>query len=155
MTGYHARHTEVRRAVRRFLEARVSPDLFAESQLMRLVIASGENLRDLFAMALDAGENALTRDSDGRQIRAEDTTKAINIMRREYRMRLGASPYDQHKLSYEEKTTKLKAVYGGAPSVDVPDAVLYSLLRARAIQEFNGEGWYGVHPLVVDLLKEQ
>jgi len=23
------------------------------------------------------------------------------------------------------------------------------------VLQFNGEGWYGVHPLVVDILKEQ
>jgi hypothetical protein len=50
---------------------------------------------------------------------------------------------------------RLTAVYDGAPDSDVPDPVLYSLLRGRAVQEFNGECWFGVHPIVVDILKEQ
>ena len=33
--------------------------------------------------------------------------------------------------------------------------VLYSLLSARAVQEFNGQRWFGVHPLVVDVLAAQ
>jgi hypothetical protein len=28
-------------------------------------------------------------------------------------------------------------------------------MRARAVQEFNGERWFGVHPLVVDILYRQ
>ena len=47
------------------------------------------------------------------------------------------------------------AVYRRDPEHDIADAVLYSLLRGRALQEFNGEGWLGVHPLVVDILNQQ
>ena len=37
----------------------------------------------------------------------------------------------------------------------MPDPVLYALLRSRAVQEFNGERWFGIHPLVVDILAKQ
>ena len=70
-------------------------------------------------------------------------------------MRLGQSPYDLHQMPYSQKVERLIAVYNSAPDNDVPDAVLYSLLRGRAIEEFNGDGWFGVHPLVVDILKAQ
>jgi hypothetical protein len=85
----------------------------------------------------------------------DDAKAAVNKMRREYRMKLGQSPYDAHPIPYSDKSARLLAVYGGTPDSDIPDPVLYSLLRGRAIQEFNGEGWYGLHPLVVDILKEQ
>jgi len=32
---------------------------------------------------------------------------------------------------------------------------IYFLLRSRAVLEFNGKGWFGVHPLVVDILADQ
>lgn len=83
-----------------------------------------------------------------------DVTGAMNEMRRSYRMALGQSPDDPGGLTYEQKAKKLASVFGGEPQSDVPDPVLYSLLRSRAVQEFNGEGWFGVHPLVVDTLKE-
>ena len=70
-------------------------------------------------------------------------------------MKLGQSPYDQHEMPYSDKVKRLIAVYNGDADNDVPDPVLYSLLRGRAIEEFNGEGWFGVHPLVVDILKNQ
>ena len=47
-------------------------------------------------------------------------------------------------------------IYKQKPDDQVPNAVLYFLLRARAVQEFNnGDRWFGIHPLVVDILAEQ
>jgi len=151
----HVPHEKGQAAVQAVLEARVLPSLFADGQMTRLIVASGGNLRDLFALVLDAGEGARAINPAATVIGPDDAKAAINKMRREYRMKLGQSPYDAHPIQYSEKTAKLLAVYGAAPDSDIPDPVLYSLLRGRAIQEFNGDGWYGVHPLVVDILKEQ
>jgi hypothetical protein len=151
----HVSHEKGQAAVQAVLEARVPPSLFAEGQMTRLIVASGGNLRDLFALVLDAGEGARAGNPTAAVIGPDDARAAINKMRREYRLKLGQSPYDAHSISYSQKTAKLLAVYGAAPDSDIPDPVLYSLLRGRAIQEFNGDGWYGVHPLVVDILKEQ
>lgn len=151
----HGTHEKGRAAVQAVLEARVSPSLFAEGQMTRLVVASGGNLRDLFALVLDAGEGASLRDPPATTIGHDDATAAINKLRRDYRMKLGQSPYDAEQIPYTEKLARLLAVYSDSPDNGVPDPVLYSLLRGRAIQEFNGEGWFGVHPLVVDILKEQ
>jgi hypothetical protein len=123
--------------------------------MTRLIVASGGNLRDLFRLVLDAGEGARARDSTATVIGRDDATAAINKMRRDYRMKLGQSPYDAEQIPYADKWKRLLAVYQGAPDCDVPDPILYSLLRGRAIQEFNGPGWFGVHPLVVEILKDQ
>jgi hypothetical protein len=151
----HFLHESGRAAVQAVLEARVLPSLFAEGQMTRLIVASGGNLRDLFALVSDAGLGARARNSAATMIGPDDAKAAINKMRREYRMKLGQSPYDAHPIPYSEKWKQLLAVYNGNPDSDIPDPVLYSLLRGRAIQEFNGDGWYGVHPLVVDILKDQ
>jgi hypothetical protein len=151
----HGPHQNGCSAVQAVLEARVSPSVFAEGQMTKLIVASGGNLRDLFALVLDAGEGARSRNPAATLIGPDDAKAAVNKMRREYRMKLGQSPYDAHPIPYSDKSARLLAVYGGTPDSDIPDPVLYSLLRGRAIQEFNGEGWYGLHPLVVDILKEQ
>jgi len=151
----HSPDDNGRAAVEAVLEARVSPSLFAEGQMTRLIVASGGNLRDLFAMVLDAGEGARIRNPTAKAIGPEDAKAAIGKMRRDYRMRLGQSPYDIRQIAYGEKLATLLAVYRGAADIEIPDHILYSLLRGRAIQEFNGDGWFGVHPLVVDILKEQ
>jgi hypothetical protein len=150
----HGPHKNGRAAVQAVLEARVSPTLFAAGEMTRLIVASGGNLRDLFALVLDAGEGASVNDPTAVAIGHSDATAAINKMRREYLMRLGESPYDKDPIPYPEKSARLVAVYHGVRDSRVPDRVLYSLLRGRAVQEFNGDGWCGVHPRVVDILKE-
>jgi hypothetical protein len=85
----------------------------------------------------------------------DDAKAAISKMRGEYTRRLGQSPYDTKEIPYSAKSSRLVGVYNNAPDNEIPDPVLYSLLRGRAIQEFNGDIWFGVHPLVVDILKEQ
>lgn len=150
---FHVQHSEGRNALVRVLEARACTSLFAESQRERLVVASGGNLRDLFHLVYNAAENALSR--GGQVVEADDVTRAITAKRRDYRNYLGESPYDPQGIDYHVKAIKLLAVYNAEPGVDVPDAVLYSLLRSRAVQQFNGDMWFGVHPLVVDILKEQ
>ena len=84
-----------------------------------------------------------------------DVDRAINELRTAYTRQLGVGPYDAAELTYAQKAQRLVAVYNQQPDYDVPDPVLYSLLNARAVQEFNGKRWFGVHPLVVDILTAQ
>lgn len=98
------------------------------------------------------------RKAPDKKIAAEDADSAINALRIEYLRRLGESVFDEEQavtITYAQKAERLLEVYGNAQKPTVSDAVLYSLLRARAVQEFNTEGWYGVHPLVVDILQRQ
>ena len=85
----HDPHTGGRDAIRAILEARMAPELFEDDQMMRLIVASGGNFRDLFALALDAGEFALLRDANARRITEDDCTSAVSAMRRDYRRKLG------------------------------------------------------------------
>lgn len=149
----HSAHAGGLAAVREVLAARVAESLFEESQLRRLIVASGGNLRDLFSLVSQASIEALIRKHA--RIEADDAGAAINGLRTEYERRLGESPFDDEKISYEAKAAKLVAIYSGEATASVPDAALHTLLRARAVQEFNGERWFGVHPLVVDVLEKQ
>ncbi len=152
----HTPHQAGRDALRAVLEARVVPKLFAEGQMTKLIVASGGNLRDLFQMTAQAADNAILGQRS--QIGAADAEAAINNLRTEYERRLGESPFDEekvNKITYEMKAERLKSIYACDPVAKVPAPVLYSLLRARAVQEFNGTRWFGVHPLVVDILQAQ
>jgi hypothetical protein len=156
----HAPHHGARQAIRAVLEARVEPAIFADGQIERLVVASGGNLRDLFALTNLSCDGAILRGAA--QVEAEDVTQAIREMRSRYERRLGDSPHDEalssdgrERITYEKKAERMLRIYDGDESAKVPDAVLYSLLRARAVQEFNGERWFGIHPLVVDILAAQ
>ena len=158
---YNQDHTSFepgRDAVRAVLGRRLSPSLFEDGQMTRLIVASGGNLRDLFSCVADSADTAFLRGGPDTTIQQADVTSAINNLRREYLRHLGVSVYDDQQASpitSEKKTERLLQVYADARKPTMTDAVLNSLLRSRAVQEFNGEGWYGVHPLVVDILHRQ
>jgi hypothetical protein len=89
------------------------------------------------------------------QIELEDAL-AIRNLRGIYKQQLGETFFDtQNKITIKDKLGKLAALYRGEPTAQIADRVLYLLLRHRMVLQVNGEGWYGVHPLVVDVLKEQ
>ncbi len=156
-TPDHQEHIQGRQALRTVVFARVAPELFAPGQLDRLLAASGGNLRDLFSLIVQAADEALDRDeAENGTIQATDVETAINRLRLDYTRALGESPDDRAaNITYENKVERLKRIYDGDKKAEVADAVLHSLLRARAVQEFNGEGWFGVHPLVVSILQRQ
>ncbi len=147
----HTVHRNGRRAVKTVVEARVVPELFESRVVNQLVVASGGNVRDLLNLATDASDNAILAGAG--TVAPSHTRAAIDRLRRDYTRGLGSS--DKEEIPYEDKAARLLQIYEGAPKAEVPDEILHSLLRSRAVQEFNGKGWYGVHPLVVDILKTQ
>lgn len=149
----HRPQPDGRAALHELLLKRVAPQVFEPGQIEALVEASGGNLRDLFRLVLEAAESALDRGHA--RVTSQDVHAAKNMLRSEYERLLGESPFDDEDITYAKKAEKLVAVHARDTVAKVPDAVLHTLLRARAVQEFNGERWFGVHPLVVDLLKRQ
>jgi len=142
-----------RNALRALLARRINLECFEPGQLDRLIVASGGHLRDLFSLINDAADRALL--ASATLIRRQDTTSAIAKLRQEVTLRLGESPYDPEKVTWGERVAKLKAIHAREPDARVPDAALHLLLRARAVQEFNGAGRFAVAPLVVDILFKQ
>ena len=151
----HTVHVEGREAIRSVLEARLVPELFEEGQMMKAIVASGGNLRDLFSLVSQAADNAILRPAANGKIDSSDMDSAIDSLRLDYTRKLGESPYDRESIPYEKKAERLLAIYNSTPNPIILDAAAYALLRTRAVQEFNGKGWFGVHPLVVDILKSQ
>lgn len=149
----HTANTKGREALQQVLNARMKLDLFAPDQMERLIVASGGNLRDLFGLINYAADSAVLQSSD--TIQAQDVDGAILNLRSDYERRLGQSPYDQEEVTYDDKAALLVRIYTGDKTAQITNAALYSLLNARAVQEFNGQRWFGVHPLVVDILAIQ
>jgi hypothetical protein len=151
----HSPNESGRAAIQAVLEARMNLDLFEPGQMLQLVVASGGNLRDLFGMVNYAAVSALLRPTNNDKISAVDVNRSLVKYRSDYERQLGQSPFDRQTITYSEKAALLERIYMGEKVAQVPDPVLYSLLSARAVQEFNGQRWFGVHPLVVDILAEQ
>ncbi len=151
----HRQSRDGRAALREILEARVSAELFERNQMKRVIVASGGNPRDLFTLVGQSAKSAILRRSAKYKIAKTDVDRAIAELRTDYERKLGIGPYDVEKLTYAEKAARLVDIYNQKPDARIPDPVLYSLLNARAVLEFDGQRWFGVHPLVVDILKVQ
>jgi hypothetical protein len=152
-TQDHLPNNHGREAVRSVLDARMDLNLFDSDQGLRLIVASGGNVRDLFTLVNYAADTAILR--DGKRIDSDDVLKAIYNLRSDYKGRLGQSPFSPDPIPYPEKVELLKQIYAGTADAQITNPAMYSLLGTRAVQEFNGKRWFGVHPIVVDILKEQ
>jgi len=149
----HQKDDKVIAAIKAVVTARANETLFADDVLERFCIASGGNLRDLFLMINNAMLSARLRYASA--ISAGDANGAIVRLRNDYKQFLGSTGRDDSEISLTEKLDRLVALYEHEdPAVEVPDRVLYLLLRQRCALQYNGAGWIGVHPLIVDLLIE-
>jgi hypothetical protein len=110
---------------------------------------------DVFQAFYRGDVNAVRGGDKNGKINQGDANEAIKDLRTQYGRSLGESPHDAVPVKYEDKAERLVKIYKSDPIAQVPDPILHSLLRARAVQEFNGERWFGVHPLVVDILRIQ
>jgi len=140
-------------ALRAVVTARVNPSVFKDETLDRFCLASGGNLRDLFALIRNAMLSARLRNAA--TISADDASNAIASLRNDYKQLLGSTGQDSDDTPLGVKLDRLVGIYRREdPTVEVPDRVLYLLLRQRCALQYNGTGWIGVHPLIVDLLVE-
>lgn len=89
------------------------------------------------------------------RILIEDAKANIREQLSYFRNTMGTSPNDPDKTTWETKRQKLRDIYEKQPYANVPDSALYQLLRRRAVLFCNGPGRYGVHPLAVQMLREQ
>lgn len=149
----HSPNIEGRQALTDVLSVRMDMDLFDSNQAHRLIVASGGNLRDLFDLVKEAARIAISQKTT--RIGANETTAAINFQRQEQRRRLGPSSSDKGEITYPEKAAILTRIYNGDPDAKIATPIVLSLLRSRNLLEFNGEGRFGVPPLVVDILIDQ
>jgi len=135
------------------IDLRLDPKLLDAELARAVAVASGGNLRDLFDLLGRAGIAAEARGSE--RIEREHALESVQELRSTYRFRLGESDYaGPESAAIPAKIEKLVAVYRGSPEAQIPDKTLYALLRQRMVLQYNGTVWFGVHPLVVDILKE-
>jgi hypothetical protein len=149
----HQKDDKVIGALRAVVTARANERLFADDVLERFCIASGGNLRDLFSLIRNAMLSARLRYAD--VISIQDADGAIVSLRNDYKLLLGSTGQDAAEVPLTDKLDRLLGIYQREdPTIGVPDRVLYLLLRQRCALQYNGAGWVGVHPLIVDLLIE-
>lgn len=151
--AHHQRYEPGRKILRGILDKRVDPGLFEEGIQDALIQAAGGNIRDMFHLTAEA---ALLAEIAGQQrIGKPQADRATNLLRNEYLQRLGETEA-ANEIPYETKAAKLVEVYKeGSSRRLVQDPMLYRLLASRVVHEYNDTYWYGLPPLVVDILIQQ
>jgi len=129
-----------RDALKKIIEKRMDLSLFedGEETLNKIIENSGGSLRDMFRIII---ESSLEADE---KIRPEDVDKAILLL--ENRFLRAMVTRERDDMDFDTLIEKLKEVDESKDSI--PDKVLVNLLYRRFVIEYNGEGWYGVHPMV-------
>ena len=156
----HCRDDAGCQALIELLQKRADLDaVFAKDALELLLRASGGDLYRLFAIAVNSGRLARYRYEDDptseRRVLLKDVETAAREQLGIFRNELGTAPNDLEDVPWDLKLQKLWDIYKGQPAANVPDKALYQLLRRRAVLFFNGRGRYGVHPMAVEILREQ
>ncbi len=141
------------------LTQRMINELFAFKQKERLIVASGGNTRDLLSLTSQATMKARVRlksnSNETDRIEKEDVDRVLADFRQDLLSRLGSSRTSTDEDPYINKAKTMVAIYHGEQNTDVPNSIVNQLLRVGAIQKFNGNWWFGVHPMVVSILWKQ
>lgn len=122
---------------------RMKEKLVAEDALKYMILKSGGAIRDLFSMLTNCAILELSK-TEPQQISMEDATVAA--------MRL-KSTYERF-ITSPKQFERLIEIYND-PHPENTDEVLSELLKTLAVIEYNGERWCGVHPVLVDFLREK
>lgn len=126
---------------------RMNPDLVSNSALEYMILKSGGSIRDLFTMLVDCAILEISKDSEDQPqsiISDEDAHFAAKRLK---------STYERY-IKSSEQFERLIEIYHD-PHPENTDEVLSELLKTLCVIEYNGERWCGVHPVLVDFLKEK
>lgn len=139
------------RALTEVVHSRISPLLLEDGVAERCIRGSGGSLRDLFRLVQFSMLSA--RIGGASRIALTHAESAVQDLRNDYKLRLGATSQTDSEVSLEQKLERLVQIYKREDeTAEVPDPVLYNLLRQRFVLQYNGTGWMGIHSLAVDLL---
>ena len=130
-------------ALKQIVYKRMDEKLIEPDALEYMISKSGGAIRDLFSMLTDAAILELTKTS-AQSITLDDAKIAAKRLQ---------STYERYIIS-PEQFKRLIEVYQD-PHPENTDEVLSELLKTLSVIEYNGERWCGVHPVLVDFLKEK
>ncbi|MEM6804125.1 MAG: hypothetical protein AAF696_22160 [Bacteroidota bacterium] len=142
-------------AMRQVVKARLEIDNFEEEIILeKMILKSGGCLRDLFYLIREAAEFSL--DDDREKINQSDYEKAYLRLKRDYENTI-ADYMEDGKVKYGaaqyyEVLNELAA--SEDKNIENTEIILH-LRQNLCILGYNGEGWYDVHPIVKDILKDR
>lgn len=123
---------------------RMDRNLIDDEALDYMVVKSGGAIRDLFYMLREAAFLHLSRNDGEDRISLEDAEIVSKSLKSIY----------ERFITSREQFERLIEIYND-PFPDNTDQTLSELLKTLSVIEYNGERWGGVHPVLVDFLKEK
>ncbi|MFW3426985.1 hypothetical protein ACN9KI_08935 [Aliarcobacter butzleri] len=151
--SYKEEYPEGINKIKELVSKRMDISLFEkEDDLNLLIIKTGGVFRDLFQVIVNASESAIY--NNRKQINFNDDIRYyLNIVKSSYYRALSGS--SQRNISPEDIITKLKELH--EKNIIKPmaiDQIILEALRLQVLIEYNGDGWYGLHPLVIEHLED-
>ncbi len=147
---------EGRKTIREIVERRVAPELIQPDALELLIEKSGGVLRDVFevlVVASGAAESLAAQKKQSAVVARGNVRYGLNRRKNEYARAITVIDLPKDwKLTIADLYKKLGELRAGPVRVLPSEPATMVLLKARAIMEYNGEGWFALHPLVVELL---
>ena len=149
---YDDKYDESINKIKELVSKRMSIDLFdKEEDLIYLIVKTGGVLRDLFKVIVNASESAVYNERD--KIHYNDIRYYLDNVKSSYYRALSGS--SQRNISPEDIIKKLKNLHEtNTIKPMVIDQVILEALRLQVLIEYNGDGWYGLHPLVIEHIEE-
>lgn len=133
------------------LKKRIASELILEQTAEKIVLSSGGVLRELIRLANECCRICLRliRRKSGHKVIIDDAVleTAINNIRNDFAVPLGKSDYEI-----------LKTTYDNFKPEDPKQQEFLDLLHGLYILEYRNrkrQNWYDVHPIVVELLREE
>jgi hypothetical protein len=150
---------EGRRIIEEIIRKRIDPALIKKDALPLILGKTAGLLRDVFRVldtATTAAQSLHEKENQDAAITVENVRYALNRLRKEYANSISVLNLpDEWKqtVTTEGLYERLRELAQQSHKNIVSDPVTMILLKAQAVVEYNGEGWYSVHPLVRELLE--
>jgi hypothetical protein len=143
--------------VRQIVHHRVAPSAIKEDALDLLIEKTGGVLRHVFEVLQTASNMTSLREPP---IERKHIEYALNKLKSEMGTQI-ALPTDKKiegldnvKQLYDKLVERVKLLRAGKPSPVTGEPIIQVLLQSCALVEYNGKRWLGVHPLVIEYLKD-
>lgn len=139
---------EGRERLRRIVWSRIEKDILEEDLLNEAIGKTGGVIRDLFKTLDIAASSALVKKMD--RIEEGQLKYGLNRVKRDYKSSIVGEK--ELKVETADLYRELTEIYINKKKELPFDDKLMILLNSQALIEYNGVQWYGIHPLVVELL---
>jgi len=130
--------------IKDIIYARAEKNIFEDEAITLLITKTGGCLRDVFECINKAAFRAyIGRNSN--IVEKEDIERALLELKSDYTRMLVVDDYK-----------KLHEIYQTKRDIEDKDTCkMLDYLKSQVVLEYNGEGWFDVHPLVYDFVDER